>query len=273
MFEVVITFVGSFVVGILGGLLGVGGGVFLVPFLVTVADLRPVAAVGVSLFCVIGTSLGGTTQALDAGRPNVPLAVFLETFMIIGSVAASFAAQRIEDGALLAGFAAMMFMLAVVFFLRRNAVEGDSIVAPDEPRRFGDDTYQNPDREIVAYRPQRLGLLGVLMLFTGSASGLFGIGGGSLNVPLMTLFGKVPLRVATATSTLTMSVTGAVAGLVHLLHGTVPAALIGASLLGVLPGGRFGASFQRHLSVRTLRLAFAALAVVVGVATLMKSRA
>lgn len=270
MFEVFVAFFGSMCVGVLGGLLGVGGGIFLVPLLVTFTSVQPIQAVGVSLFCVIGTSIGGTTEALRVGRPNVGLALFMESFMIIGSVAASFAAQKVSSSSLLVGFAVLMFILGAIFFVRRNAKEVVSLVPADHGQQTFDHTFEGPTG-LIKYRPVKLSLLGVLMVFTGSASGFFGIGGGSINVPILSLLGKVPLRAAAATSTLTMSVTGCVAGLIHLLHGTVPVALVGASLLGVIPGGRLGAKIQKRLEVKSLRMAFVFLMFAVGGLTLKKA--
>jgi len=72
-----LTLLGGVIIGILGGLLGVGGGVLWVPYLVIVVGLRPVEAVGIALFCVIGTCVAGTRKGLLEGRTNVPLALSL----------------------------------------------------------------------------------------------------------------------------------------------------------------------------------------------------
>lgn len=268
---VAITAAGSFFVGLLGAILGIGGGTFLVPYLVIAAGLEPVEAVGISLFCVIGTSVGGASQALRTGQANLGLALVLEPFMLVGSVGASLVAQRVSGAVILGLFAAMLFGLGALFLRLGLKDSGAPPVAPDGEGRLYDGASPEPDGSVVRYRPQRVGLLALLVSSTGAASGLLGIGGGVLNVPYMTLVSRVPLRAAASTSVLTMLVTGAAAGSVHLSHGTVPGPLVAASLLSVVPGGWLGARLQARLPTRTLRLLFAALAFAIAAATLHRA--
>ncbi len=267
MSDVLLTLFGSFAVGVIGAALGVGGGTFLVPFLVLFAELRPVEAVGISLFCVIGTSVGGASAAIKSGQANLGLALVLEPILLLTSVGASLLAQRMEDALLLGLFALMLTAIAGLFFYVWQRNLGVDAVAPSGAARLVDGVVQEPGVGGVSYRPQRLPVLGGLVGLTGLASGLFGIGGGVLNVPFLTLVSRVPLRAAASTSVLTMSVTGAAAGAVHLAHGSVPGALVAASLLGVVPGGLLGARVQRRLPERKLRFAFATLALIVAVMT------
>lgn len=271
MGTVLLTAGGSFFVGVLGAVLGIGGGTFLVPFLVILAGLPPVEAVGISLFCVIGTSVGGASRALRTGQANLGLALVLEPFMLVGSVGASLLAHRVSGSVILTLFAALMFGLAALFL--RLGLKDDPAppVAPSGDPHLTDGVSPEPDGSLVRYRPQRLGVLALLVSTTGAASGLLGIGGGVLNVPYMTLLSRVPIRAAASTSVLTMLVTGAAAGSVHLAEGGVPAPLVAASLLSVVPGGWLGARVQSRLPTRALRLMFSALALVIGVATLHRA--
>jgi uncharacterized membrane protein YfcA len=251
--------------------LGIGGGTFLVPFLVLVGNLRPVEAVGISLFCVIGTSVGGASGAIRSGRANVGLALLLEPVLVGTSVGASLLAQRMNDALLLALFACMMIGIAVLFLALWRRGPALTIALPTGPPRPGDGVVEEPGQGLVAYRPRRLPLLVGLIGLSGTASGLFGIGGGGLNVPILHVLGAVPLRAAAATSVLTMSVTGAAAGAVHLAHGSVSGTLVGASLLGVVPGSLLGAQWQRRFPEQHLRFAFAVLAALVAVTTLYRA--
>lgn len=263
-----LTFLGSLATGFLGGILGAGGGVFLVPYLVLVVGVRPIEAVSTSIVCVLGTAVGATGRALEDGRVNVPLALALEPFLVVGAVLAALFAQRIGDRALLIAFASLMLLLAVLLVARRtsHAVEP----APDDVSPF-DGVAPDDEGRPVRYRPRRLGATLPLAAAAGASSGLFGIGGGALVVPILSLVARVPMRSATSTSAFTMATTGAAAALVHFAHGTVPAALVAASLLGVWPGGRLGARFQRRLSERTLGRVFALFAVVIAGLTLWRA--
>lgn len=272
MAELLLILAGSFAVGILGALLGVGGGTFLVPFLVLFTHLTPIEAVGVSLFCVIGTSVGGAWGALRSGQANVGLALSLEPIMLVASVGASLLAQRMGGALLLTLFALMMLGIAALFFRLWRLNQELPAVAPTAPPLLVDGAVWAPGaEEPVRYRPQRMRTMSALVGLTGAASGLFGIGGGVVNVPILTLIGRVPMRAASSTSVLTLSVTGAAAGAVHLAYGAVPGALVGVSLIGVLPGSLLGARLQRLLPERTLRLLFACLALVVAVLTFRRA--
>ncbi len=259
--------VGSGLVGILGGMLGVGGGVFLVPFLVFTTSLRPIEAVGLSLFCVMGTSVGGASRALNRGDVNIGLALWIELFMLGGTVGASLLAQKMSDSLLLYGFALMMLAVGSVFVFRAVKKHRVVVEAPTGDPSLLDGVITREDGNRESYRAQHPWVLAVLTSFTGAASGLFGIGGGTLNVPFLTFVGRVPLSAAAATSTFTMAATGAAGAAVHLAHGTVPAGLVAASLLGVIPGGMLGARLRERLPNRVLTALFAALALLVAVAT------
>ena len=263
---------GSFAVGVIGAMLGVGGGTFLVPFLVLFTDLEPIDAVGISLFCVIGTSVGAASSALRRGEANLGLALSLEPIMLLASVGGSLVAQHIGGALLLALFALMMLGISGLFFRLWRRDVREAPLSPTGPTLVVDGAVREPGvEEPLRYRPQRRLLLSMLIGLTGASSGLFGIGGGAVNVPLLTMVGRVPLRAATSTSVLTLSVTGAAAGAVHLAYGSVPGALVGVSLLGVVPGGMLGVRLQRRLPERALRLLFACLALVVALLTMRRA--
>lgn len=259
----VVTALGSLAVGVVGGAFGVGGGIFLVPLLVW-TGLRPVEAVGVSLFCVIGTSAGASSVALKNGEANLGLSLLLEPFLLIGAVGAGLVAPHVGDAELLYAFAALLLLVAVTTALRGR---GAAAVPPTgEPGMFDGASSG------VAYRPQRRGALPPAMLAAGVASGLFGIGGGALVVPLLSQVARLPMRAATATSTVSLMVTAGAAGAVHLAHGTVPLDVVAWALLGVIPGGLVGARLQSRLSDRALRAVFALLALLVAVSVVARAR-
>jgi len=99
----------------------------------------------------------------------------------------------------------------------------------------------------------------------GLFSGVFGVGGGVVIVPLLALALGYPTRVAAATSLAAIAVIAAVAGGLHAIYGNtdpVEAAVVGfPAVLGVVAG----TALQQHIPIRTLRLGFAALLIVVAI--------
>ena len=233
---------GSFVMGLLGGVLGVGGGVFLVPFLVFAAGLPAKQAVAVSLCCVIGTSAAASRAAASTGAARLDLALTLEPALVIGAVAASSVAARVADGAVLIGFALLMAVIMGLMLIRRRATV---------------------DGEPPPLTPGRRVALSVAAGASGAASGLFGVGGGVLVVPALTLIGRLPLKTAATTSSLALMTSAACGGMVYLAHGLLPPAIVAVALLGVLPGGFLGSRLQRRLPEAVMLGLFMALAAVV----------
>jgi uncharacterized protein len=265
-----LTLIGGLIIGILGGLLGVGGGVLWVPYLVIVVGLRPVEAVGIALFCVIGTCVAGTRKGLLEGRTNVPLALSLEPFMLVGAVLSSYAAYKVSDGLLLSGFSLLLMGIAVLF-LSRSHFGQEAQVAPSGPAHFTDGAFYEKDGSLIAYQVDRRKTLSALVFTSGLATGFFGVGGGVLNVPWMHLISKVPLRAAAATSTFTMAITGAAAGAVHFSQGEISGHIVAAALLGVIPGGRLGDRLLGRLPEHFIRWIFAGLLFFVGGITALKA--
>lgn len=230
--------------GVLGGLLGVGGGVFLVPFLIFAAGLPPKDAVAVSLCCVIGTSASASFIGARANLPRLDVSLRVEPALIVGAVLASSLGAQLPDHVIVVGFGLLMLLIIGLVLLRRRARTGSLAEdAPIPPRR-------------------RLALM-VAAFFSGAASGIFGVGGGVLVVPALALVARLPLRTAAATSSLCLMISASAAAFVHFQHGHLDAGCVGAAIVGVLPGGMLGARLQRLAAEHHMERAFIALAVVV----------
>ncbi len=84
-------------------------------------------------------------------------------------------------------------------------------------------------------------------LMAGGLSGLLGIGGGPIKVPIMLLFMKVPLRVATATSNFMIGVTAATSAFVYFGRGDIPIQVAALVVIGVFAGSLLGARVGPHV--------------------------
>lgn len=249
--DAVLVAVGSFVTGFFGGLLGVGGGVFLVPFLVFFGVATPKAAVGLSLASVIATSAASSLISAKSGDARLDLALRLEPPLVLGSVLASVLAARASDGALLFGFAALMIAIAVLVRLRK---------------RFG----RTSSTSTAPWSTARTAAVATLALLSGAASGFFGVGGGVLVVPALVLVGRLPLKVAAATSSLCLMTTAAAGVVVHHAHAPIDMSVVAPALVGVVPAGMLGARVQKLLPEAVLEWTFVVLAVAVAVASVLR---
>jgi len=241
--DVVIVIAGSGVVGVLGGLLGVGGGVFLVPFLVFAGVCGPKEAVAISLCCVVGTSAAASKVSAASGLARLDVSLSLEPALAIGAVLASAVLGKAEDGAVLVGFAALMAVIVALMLYRRR-----------RGTKPGDDAEPSTARVVAV----------VCAAFcSGAASGFFGVGGGVLVVPALVIILRLPLKVAAATSSMCLMTSAACGAAVHFANGLLRPDIVAAAIVGVLPGGFLGARLQRRVPDTVLEALFVLLAVVV----------
>ena len=231
---------GGFAAGAFGSLLGLGGGILIVPLLTLVFDLPLRDAVGVSLACVVATSAAAAGTYLGRHVADLRLAMFLEMFTAAGAIAGGLVAFALDEQLLAALFAALLVYVAATMV--RRALRPD----PAESASPAD----------VRVEPRNLTLGAVGSVFSGVISALLGVGGGATMVPLMHLGMGLPLRVATATSTLILGVTAAASGMVYLVRGGIDPYVLGPTAAGVLAGAFVGARSAHRIDVRVLRIVF-----------------
>src|SRR6266498_2548657 len=169
------------VAGGLGSLLGIGGGVFLVPLLNVGLGLDFSVAAATGLMTVIATS--SAVSAGTAGRNliNLRLGMLLEVASAAGGLVAGFTVERLSKHTLYLLFGVVTAAIAMLMVSRldkRNILEASREPGPLGGRFFDEDT----GRDIV-YRIKRLPLGMLASLLAGAVSGALGIGGGILKVP------------------------------------------------------------------------------------------
>jgi len=263
---------GGIVAGIFGSLLGLGGGVLIVPLLTIGFGLPVRDAVGVSLICVIMTSGASASVYLERQVANLRLGMLLELFTasgaVIGGAIAFLLDPRILEGlfAILLAYTAWTMLSAA----RRRpapAVPVDDGAPPvaeagavaDAPVDPADGSADRPFADRLAgpgYAIRHLRLASGLSVFAGIASALLGIGGGLIKVPVMHLVMGIPLRVATATSNLMIGITGSTSAIVYLLRGGINPFATAPTAVGVFLGASVGSRLAHRIDVRVLRLLF-----------------
>ena len=253
---------GGVAAGAFGSLLGLGGGLLIVPLLTLGFNLPLREAVGVSLVCVIVTSSASAGVYLQRRQANLRLGMVLELFTGIGAVVGGAIAFLVDERLLAGAFA--LLMLYVAFTMARGSrrraappiVDADAPMdeLPDE-----DAATVDPDASTLGLAPDRVSRLpgaAVASVGAGVASALLGIGGGLVKVPVMHVTLGVPLRIATATSNLMVGITASTSAIVYLLRGGIDAFATGPTAVGVFIGASLGSRLGHRVDVRLLRLAF-----------------
>lgn len=255
----------GFAVGFLAGLVGIGGGVLIIPFLYFFYDhaawsgllidpaLHATVAHATSLFIIVPTAVVGTLTyarvGLVAWRAAVPIALF----SMVAAMAAALLAARVPPELLKLCFGTFLVFTAVQMVRRRGPAEG------------------------LAMR-RSLPLFALTGIIVGVLSALLGVGGGLVAIPLLMYVvrlevGKVAatslaiVAFAAAAGTITYMASGAAAG-VELAGGNIGFVHFAAAvpmLPGAMLAARWGAKLNQRIDAMLLRRLFAVLFLIIGV--------
>jgi uncharacterized membrane protein YfcA len=261
---------GGMLAGGLGALLGIGGGVFLVPFLTLALGVPIRQALAASLVTVIATS---TAVSSGSGRHliNERLGLVLEVATVAGSLVGGLTAAALSPSTLHAIFGFCTFAVAVVMLTRldtRNVILDSSV----DPGTLGGRFYEEETGRDVIYRVRRMPLALVGSFVAGNLSTLLGIGGGIMKVPLLNAFCGVPIRPAAATSAFMIGVTATSGAVIYYGRGDLVPILAAAAVLGVRLGSGIGLHLGAGVKVRRIKQLMAGVLLVVSVLMLTRAR-
>ena len=244
--------------GFLGGLLGIGGGVVIVPSLILIFDAFALPlgireAVATALGAMVFTSLAAGRAQLLRGALEFPLLARWTPGLILGGLGAGALASQLPESLLTRFLGVFLALIALIFLTRWQ---------PPASRRH----------------PRTLGT-GLLGLGTGLLSGLAGIAGGNIIVPTLIFFNISPVRAAAQSSALGVPValSGAL-GYAVLPPAPVPGALgalylpaVGALALGAMISAPQGVRLAHRVPALLLRRAFALLLLLAAIRLLTKT--
>ncbi len=233
----------SFGAGFLGALLGLGGGIIVVPALTLLLHIDIRLAIGASIISVIATSSGAAAAYVRDHLANIRVAMFLELGTTAGAITGAYLAGIIHPRWLF-----ILFGVAAGLFRAGDAARPPrrqgATTSPSRWRRglqaSRAPTSTMPPAGELEYQPVRPGFGLVLMYIAGAASGLLGIGSGCLKVPAMDLAMELPIKVSTATSNFMIGVTAAASAGIYFSRGQVDPFIAAPVAIGVLAGAFTG---------------------------------
>jgi len=256
--------VGSLLGGYLGSLVGLGGGVVVVPLLTLIFHVDIHYAIGAALVSVIATSSGAAAAYVREGYSNVRVGMFLEMATTTGALVG--AALVLYLHATLISIIFGVVLLYSAYTSMRPIPEVPHDVPPDKLATWlrMDSTYPEGDR-LEKYHVRNVpGGFGIMFL-AGILSGLLGIGSGAVKVLAMDKAMKLPFKVSTTTSNFMIGVTAAAGAGIYLSRGYIDPGLAMPVMLGVLAGSFAGARTLAKAKVGVLRLVFAVVIAVMAV--------
>lgn len=221
--------------GLLGGYLGLGGGIVMVPFLTIVAGLDIKVAVPVSTTAIVVNSFSSSNEYLKKGMVDLEMVIVLAIFMVLGNITGSSLADLVPSQ--YTRLVLTVVLVYTAFSLLKNKREEEGISFKD-------------------CRNKHILLCSVIALFTGVLAGLVGIGGGVILVPMLYLLIGTPLSTARGTSSLLVGFSAAAATAVYFLHGAIDFSIVTGVVFGIMLGGKLGGFLGTMAKPKVVKIAF-----------------
>jgi hypothetical protein len=255
----------AFPVGVLAAMVGVGGGIFIVPLLTLIYDFKTPEAIGTSLAMIIFTSIFSTVSYSRQKRIDYKLGLILSIATIPGAIIGALVANAINPAQLGLIFGVFLIFVALRMLITYN---------------FGKSKTKKIDmlwhRKIIDsagtvfeyYSDLKKG--GPLSFFGGFFSGLLGIGGGVVMVPIMHFLMDFPMHLAVATSMFIMIFTSLAGASVHFTLGNVHLEYMLLLCIGIIFGTQVGAYASKRTSGKNLRRIFGIIVILISILMIQK---
>lgn len=252
------TFGISVLAGLLGALLGLGGGIIIVPALTLLMGVDIRHAIGASVISVIATSSGAAIAFMRDKITNLRLGMFLNLATTLGAFAGAFLVGLVQPKWLFILFGVLLGYSGLAMYQKRNAeLPGEVPEHPLAARlRLSGSYYDKALGREVRYNVAGVYSGWVVMLVAGLLSGLLGIGSGAFKVLGMDIFMRLPMKVSTATSNFMIGVTAAASAGVYYARGNIDPVTAAPVALGVLLGAVAGTKLLGMMRSTTLRKLF-----------------
>ncbi|HTX73355.1 MAG TPA: sulfite exporter TauE/SafE family protein [Rectinemataceae bacterium] len=273
----------SILAGAIGSLLGLGGGIIVIPVLTLFLHIDFRLAAGASIVSIIATSSGSAATYVKDRLSNIRVGMLLEVLTSLGAVC----------GALLAGLAggSSLFIVFALVLMYSLYPMGRKILAETGLRKGLETTekleLQKPDPLAL-----KLGFVGsyhdpalgrqveyslrhvpagcTIMYAAGFASGLLGIGSGVFKVLALDTAMGMPMKASTATSNFMIGVTAAASAGIYFLRGDIDPLIAAPVALGVLAGSQIGTRLLSRLAGESIRVIFFIVLALISVQMLLR---
>ncbi|MBP1938007.1 sulfite exporter TauE/SafE family protein [Paenibacillus sediminis] len=233
-----------------GAIVGLGGGIIIVPSLVYLgpllldANISTSRAVGTSLTVLIFTALSSTLSFMKKKRVDFKTGWLLFITSGPASMIGAALTSHMKSSSFEIIFGIFMFLMALLMILRDK-------LKPAKINWKIKRTFTDEQGQQMTYGYNLLPAL-LIGFFVGLVSGLFGIGGGSLFVPLMVLLFRFPPHVATATSMFVIFLSSILGSSIHGFEGDVDGYLVLVLAPSAWIGGKLGAMIASRMSGKGL---------------------
>lgn len=250
---IIISLLIGFIAAFIGSLVGLGGGIVLVPTMLflhehvdALAWATPQAIVGISLVTMVFTGMSSSVAYLKMKRVDVKTGFIFLAGSIPGSIFGSWLNTKFDVNQFSLYFGILMIIIFLSMLINREKIaEKRKEKGTKETRTF------ELDGELHTYHVPVLPAL-ILAVIVGMLSGLFGIGGGTISVPAMILFFGIPVQVAIGTSMFIILFISIFSASTHIYLGHIEWAYVLFFVIGSYIGGTVGARTSALFKGKTL---------------------
>jgi len=233
--EIIGVFIVIFSSAVLGSMIGVGGGFLIVPLLTLGLGIPIHNAIALSLLSIIAVASSATVTYASSGYIDYKLGLILETTTVLGAFTGARICILLSPSILMITFGVLLIYVGYRMIKKIEFKEEAKL------------------RELPL---NRLSAGIISSFFAGLSSGLLGIGGGILKVPIMVLILGIPTRVAIGTSEFMISITSASGSYVYYKAGILNTTLAGSAIIGGFLGAQLGSRLGIKIRVKLIRMIF-----------------
>jgi uncharacterized protein len=248
LFIILILLLCGYLAGLLGALLGLGGGLILIPILVTFFKVELLYAMGIAFLAAVANSLTASLRLSRNKLTNVKVGILLEVGTVIGAVIGAYLAQIIATS-----YISILFGLVLVFSVWISLTKFRNHGFRTKPHPW--DTKLNLSQD-CNYKIRHVPAGMSLMSIAGLLAGLLGIGSGAFKVVIFDIVMGLPYKAASATSNYMIGMTSAAGAAVYLASGYILPELAFAIIPGVLLGSLSGAHLLVVAESKYIRILF-----------------
>lgn len=281
MFESLILILSGFGAGILGHILGVGGGIIMMPVMVLIFHYPVHIAIPASLVAIIANSANVAANNIKKEIINIPLGLTLGTITVIFAIIGGLISLQIAERYLLILFSVVMVIVSIIYLrdISKNKIQIGNTSAIQTNHLIKTSSYNKANvgsvfdsyyfdavlNKKIYYKTRKVFLTLLLSALAGLLSSMLGIGGGFIQVPAMNLVSKIPLKAAVATSNFILGLTASSGAIVYMLYGKVDPHLIAMVVVGVYFGSKFSIRYFSKITDNKVKVFFAIMLIAVAI--------
>lgn len=236
------SFLLGLIAGIFGGLVGLGGGVIMIPLMVGIKKLTQHRAHGTSLVALVFTGIAGAITYSLKGSVDVAASALLAVSAVFTARAGAKFAHALPEWKLKRSFGGFLILVSSLLLIKPYL----------------------PGLVLSTVEWHKSVILLLTGVFTGFLSGMMGVGGGTIMVSAMVLLTGMGQHISQGTALLAMVPVGGVGAYMHGKLGNVEGALLAGLIPGILVGTYLGGTLAHNLSEAALRVVFAAVLIWTG---------